>query len=83
VVNRVAEPGQGLAVATELAAQLTRRAPLAVRMAKRLVADGLESSLETALTLDQAETAALYLTEDATEGIRAFVEKRRPAFVGR
>ena len=51
-----------------------------MRLAKRLIRDGADSPLEAALTLEHAETAALYLTADAQEGIRAFVEKRRPDF---
>lgn len=80
VINRVVEPGAALASAIELAEQIARRAPRAVRLAKRLIRDGADGSLETALTLEHAETAALYLTGDAQEGIRAFVEKRRPEF---
>lgn len=80
LVNRIAEPGEGLSAAMELAAQLARRAPIAVRLAKRLIREGASADLETALTLEHAETAALYLTADATEGIDAFVHKRRPEF---
>lgn len=39
-------------------------------------------NLASALTLEHAETAALYLTSDATESIRAFVEKPKPTFDG-
>jgi enoyl-CoA hydratase/carnithine racemase len=83
VVNRVVEPGTAVEAAIELAHSLGRRAPRAVRLAKRLIRDGADGSLETALTLEQAETAALYGTEDAREGIAAFVEKRRPRFEDR
>lgn len=76
IVNRLADPGQGPEAARRLAQQIAGQAPLAVRLAKRLVREGLEGSLETGLTLEQAETAALYKTDDAAEGIRAFVEKR-------
>jgi enoyl-CoA hydratase/carnithine racemase len=83
LVNRLVEPGEAVAGATALAAQIARRPPLAVQLAKRLVREGADAALETALTLEQAETAALYRTEDAAEGIRAFVEKRHGAFHGR
>lgn len=59
VVNRVVEPGAALASALELAQQLACRAPRAVRLAKRLLRDGADASLETALTLEHAETAGL------------------------
>lgn len=83
LVNRIAEPGEGLSAATELAGQLSRRAPIAVRLAKRLIREGASADLETALTLEHAETAALYLTDDAAEGIDAFIDKRRPDFRGK
>lgn len=82
LVNRLAQPGEGQAAALELAGQVARRAPLAVQLAKRLVREGADAPLETALTLEHAETAALYRTEDAAEGIRAFIDKRRPTFRG-
>ena len=83
LVSRLVEPGEALAGAKELAQQIARRPPLAVRLAKRLVREGADATLETALTLEQAETAALYMTEDASEGIRAFVEHRPADFHGR
>jgi enoyl-CoA hydratase/carnithine racemase len=52
-------------------------------MAKQLVNDGLNASLPTAITQEMGMTATLYDTEDAREGIAAFLEKRPPAFRGR
>jgi enoyl-CoA hydratase len=80
VVSRVADPGAGMSEALELAARIARSAPIAARLAKRLVREGADMPLNAALTLEHAETAALYATDDAAEGIRAFVEKRRPVF---
>ncbi len=83
LVSRLVPPGEALSGAVELATVVARRAPLAVQLAKRLVREGSDVALETALTLEHAETAALYLTDDATEGIAAFVDKRSPKFSGR
>jgi enoyl-CoA hydratase len=69
--------------ALELAEELASKAPLAVREAKRLIDDGVEAPLPTALTLEQRVLSALFATEDAREGIRSFIEKRSPRFVGR
>ena len=80
VINRVVEPGRALESAVELARVVARRAPRAVRLAKRLLRDGAGADLDTALTLEHAETAALYTTKDAQEGISAFVEKRDANF---
>lgn len=83
VVNRVVEPDMLLEEALDLAGKLARRAPFAVREAKRLVNQGMESPLGVSLSFEQAALSNLYQTQDATEGIKAFVEKRRPNFEGK
>ena len=80
VVNKVVEPDVLLERARDLAQQLARRAPYAVREVKHLVNQGVESHIDVALSLEQATLSNLYQTEDAKEGIRAFVEKRKPNF---
>ncbi|MGH3144382.1 MAG: enoyl-CoA hydratase/isomerase family protein [Rubrobacter sp.] len=82
VVNRVVEGETLLDEALELARKLARRAPFAVREAKQLVNQGVEAPVDLALSYEQATLSNLYQTADASEGIRAFVEKRRPDFRG-
>lgn len=82
IVNRVVEPDALVEEALGLAQKLTERAPNAVREAKRLVNQGSDSPLGVALSLEQATLSNLYQTEDAHEGIRAFVNKRKPNFRG-
>lgn len=82
IVNRVVDPDALMDDALDLANKLSRRAPYAVREAKRLVNQGVESPLEAALSYEIATLQNLYGTEDAREGIRAFVEKRKPEFRG-
>lgn len=83
LVARVVEPDDLDAAAAELAETLASAAPLAVREAKRLIDDGVEASLDTGWTLEQRQLGALFATEDAREGVRAFIERRDPAFTGR
>ncbi len=82
LVNRVVSKEELAEAAAELASNVAAQAPLAIATIKRLVREGLESSLPTALTLEQDATARLIVTEDALEGIAAFVEKRAPQFGG-
>jgi enoyl-CoA hydratase/carnithine racemase len=72
LVARVAEPGQALATALELAAEIAANAPLAVQAAKRSLggADELEAYW------------SCMGSDDQREGIRAFVEQREPRFRG-
>jgi enoyl-CoA hydratase len=71
--------GRALTLATELA----DKAPLALAEAKRVIDDGLEAALPAGLTFEQRVLGALYATDDAKEGIAAFVEKRIPNFSAR
>jgi len=60
-----------------------RRAAMAVGAIKRAVQTGLELPLEPALALERELQARLFSSEDAREGIAAFVEKRPGVFLGR
>lgn len=72
-----------LPAALELAQRIAGRPPLAVRAAKRVINQGAEVPLEVGLGMEQQELSALFESHDAAEGISAFMDKRRPHFVGR
>jgi enoyl-CoA hydratase len=59
------------------------KAPRAVGLIKRAVATGAEVDLESGLALERELQQQLFTSEDAREGLAAYVEKRRPAFRGR
>ncbi len=59
------------------------RASKAVGLIKRAVQTGLEVSFQEALALERELQQQLFLSEDAREGLRASVEKRKPSFSGR
>ncbi len=83
IVTEVTPQGEALNAALALAGVMRQNcAPLAVRLAKRLIDEGLEASLPTALSLEMDSTALLFVTDDKTEGIAAFMEKRPPNFKG-
>jgi enoyl-CoA hydratase/carnithine racemase len=66
-----------------LVAALAAKPPLAVRLGKAAFRSALESSLEAGLQAMQAQLSLLNTTEDASEGISAFLEKRKPEWKGR
>jgi enoyl-CoA hydratase len=69
--------------ATGLAERIAAQGPLAVRYAKEAIVRGLDMPLDQALRYETDLTVILQTTEDRAEGVRAFVEKRKPNFEGR
>jgi enoyl-CoA hydratase/carnithine racemase len=82
-VNKVCEPGKTLADALETAKQIAENAPIAVRQAKKSIHYGLQMDLLTGYRYEIEAYNRLVDTEDRREGVRAFNEKRKPAFKGR
>ena len=67
----------------ELATELAERAPLALRTLKTVLNKGAEAPLETALELERKSYAWLRSTHDYEEGVKSFLEKRKPKYIGR
>jgi enoyl-CoA hydratase/carnithine racemase len=82
LVAEVTEPDQLMDRALAKASYVLRVAPLSIREMKRLIRQGLDSSIEAALSLEQEVLFRLYNTADAAEGIHAFVDKRDAQFKG-
>jgi enoyl-CoA hydratase/3-hydroxyacyl-CoA dehydrogenase len=66
-----------------LAATIAERAPLAVAWAKAVVNRGIDATLDTALRLEGESAGHTFGTADRTEGMNAFLERRKPKFEGR
>jgi enoyl-CoA hydratase/carnithine racemase len=82
-VNRVAPKDRWLDEALDLAAVVARRPPLAVKIAKQAVLAAEEMPLAGALDHERRLYELTMATEDRVEGMRAFLEKRKPEFRGR
>ena len=83
LVNHLVPKGQARARALEIATTIAANGPIAVRQAKKAIAYGSETDLETGMILAIEAYNATVVTEDRLEGVRAFNEKRKPRFQGR
>jgi acetyl-CoA C-acetyltransferase len=83
LVNRVAADDQVIATAQALAEKIVENAPLAVYESRKVVAAAFDYTDAELSQKSRDGIAALHFTEDAKEGPRAFVEKRKPVWKGR
>lgn len=83
LVNKVVPAGAVLKEARGLARKIVSKSKLPVSAALRAVTKGLKAPIEEGLTLESNEFGALADTEDAHEGVSAFLEKRQPEFKDR
>lgn len=81
-LNRVVPREQVLDTAIELAEKIAANGPLAVKMIRRSARACLGRTEPEALALEQEFAAPVFASEDAREGPRAFLEKRKPSFKG-
>ena len=83
MINRVVPDAELATTAGELAAGLAKGATLALGEAKRLIQQGFTETLESQMERETRAIANIARTEDAREGIAAFLAKRKPDFKGR
>jgi len=83
LVNRLVEPGQAEAEAMRLAGQIAANAPLAVRASRQVVLAAQHADDETLKAMSSRLMAEVFVAEDTTEGLTAFIEKRAPQWKGR
>jgi len=83
LVSRVVPREHWFAEAMRVASIIAEKPPLAVRAAKEAVLKAHEMSLSDGLEYERKLFYLLFSTEDQKEGMRAFVEKRKPVFHGK
>ncbi len=80
--DRVIE-GDPAVEALAMAEQLAKQAPAALRIAKGVINYGLGRDVKTGVAYEEKGFAELFTTADQKEGMKAFLEKRKPVFTGK
>jgi len=82
IVDRLVGADRLVAEAVDFAASLAAGPTMAIGEIKLAAKEGMEMSLESALGLERGGIVRLFETADASEGMAAFAEKRKPSFKG-
>ena len=78
-----ADADDTMAQARALAGRLADQAPVALRLIKKAINDGVDGDLVRGLEVEREAVVEALLSEDSREGVAAFIEKRPPQFKGR
>ncbi|MGX2959457.1 enoyl-CoA hydratase [Peribacillus sp. JNUCC 23] len=83
LLNKITEADQLMNKALELAAEISRNAPLSLRAAKKAINEGIDTEIVTGLEVEKRWYDTIIESKDRLEGLQAFMEKRRPLFTGK
>ncbi|HYQ86436.1 MAG TPA: enoyl-CoA hydratase-related protein [Bacteroidota bacterium] len=83
LVNKVVPVECYLEEAKSLAKEIASKPPVAVRLAKEAVLKSFDTTIEGGLEFERKNFYLLFSSEDQKEGMKAFVEKRKPEWKGR
>lgn len=80
VVNKVLDPDSLIPDSIRLAKEISSRGKIALSVAKRTIQKGLDLSLDEGLELEIQNFSSLFSNPESKEGMRAFLDKRKPNF---
>jgi enoyl-CoA hydratase len=83
LVNKVVEHEKLIEEVKSLAEKLKKKSPTALMLAKQAVNRGFKMSLKSGISYERDIFSLSFASKDASEGIKAFIEKREPRFSGR
>jgi enoyl-CoA hydratase/carnithine racemase len=83
LVSRIVSPGNLAAETGKLAETIAAKGPIALRYLKEAILKGMDMTLEQGLRLEADLYFLLHTTSDRTEGIKSYLEKRKPEYKGK
>lgn len=83
LVSKVVPDDQVMNEALSLAEHLASLPPIAIAQIKEVIIHGADASLPAALAMERKAVQVLFASQDKQEGMQAFLEKRKPVFIGK
>ena len=83
LANRVSAAGESVAAAVALGAEIAANAPLGIAAAKASIDEAWDLPMDVALEAERRHYEKVLLSDDRLEGLKAFAEKRPPAWKGK
>jgi enoyl-CoA hydratase len=83
LANRVVPKADLMREVMALAEKIAQKSPLILKLMKRAIQNGAEMPLSAGLAYEASMASLVFDSEDAHEGLEAFIEKRKPSFKGR
>ncbi|HUK26811.1 MAG TPA: enoyl-CoA hydratase-related protein [Candidatus Acidoferrales bacterium] len=83
LVNRIVPVESVLSEAKKVATEIASKPPLSIRAAKEAVLRAQDTTIEVGIELERKAFYTLFATEDGKEGMKAFLEKRKPLYKGK
>lgn len=83
LVNKVVPIEMYLFEAIQLAKEIAALSPIAVQLAKEAINRSFETQLDEGLAFERKNFYMTFASEDQKEGMKAFIEKRKPTYVGK
>jgi enoyl-CoA hydratase len=83
LINKVVPAEMYLYEATQLAKEIAQQSPIAVQLAKEAINRSFETQLDEGLAFERKNFYMAFASEDQKEGMKAFIEKRKPEYKGK
>ncbi len=83
LINKVVPIEMYLYEAIQLAKEISQQSPIAVQLAKEAINRSFETQLDEGLAFERKNFYLAFASEDQKEGMKAFIEKRKPEYKGK